>query len=155
MTKKVSNKSLEALRKNAAQAKALAKKAAEKKAKVEKQEAKVAEKNKKAKAKATKKAAKAIEPKVAVLEQQHVDLVVDRMKIDIDPKEKEKITKKLKALREEIHALGGTTEIGSFNKNNGSFTAEDREEARKRGEAKKIERKKKKDEKKNAGNKKK
>jgi len=117
--------------------------------------AKIQDKEDKAKEKEKKKIKKQQRTKpartaMAELEAKHVDLVLQRMAIGIDPKVKAKLTAELKALRLEIEAGGGDHRIGNV-KTGAHLSKEEMNEAAKFGEAKKVEKKKKKEEKKRGG----
>ena len=86
-------------------------------------------------------------PKVAELKEKHVELVLKRMRLDITPKEKEKVRAELAEIRAKITELGGDTCIGSANPERGA-SGEYMKEAHRRGEEKKREKKRLKEDKK-------
>lgn len=79
-------------------------------------------------------------PRIVELQAKLIDLVLERMKIDIDTKHKVKVTAELKAVREEIIELGGSTDIGSSAKENRAtgLSNDEMKELRKKGEAKRA-----------------
>ncbi len=96
-----------------------------------------------------KKQKKVNNPRIQELQEQHINLVLERMRLTNTKERKAELAIQLKALRAEIIELGGDPTIGNSNEKT-SVSREDMEEARKRGIAKRAEKKDKKTAGKNA-----